>query len=64
MPVDYKKYPNNWKEIRAEILERAYHCCEALCQICHNRLDAPMGAKNAKKTRLATKHAGQIEIEL
>lgn len=29
MPIDYKKYPANWKtEIRPAILERAKHCCE------------------------------------
>ena len=30
MPIDYKKYPKNWKEIRARILERANNRCE-LC---------------------------------
>jgi len=29
MPIDYKKYPTNWKtEIRPRILERANNCCE------------------------------------
>lgn len=29
MPIDYKKYPPNWKtEIRPAILERAGNCCE------------------------------------
>ena len=29
MPIDYKKYPANWKtEIRPAILERANNCCE------------------------------------
>lgn len=29
MPIDYKKYPANWKtEIRPSILERARNCCE------------------------------------
>jgi len=29
MPIDYSKYPANWKtEIRPAILERAKHCCE------------------------------------
>lgn len=29
MPIDYTKYPKNWKtEIRPAILERAKHCCE------------------------------------
>ena len=29
MPCDYSKYPKNWKAIRAEVLERAGHKCEA-----------------------------------
>ncbi len=29
MPIDYKKYPSNWKtEIRPRILDRANNCCE------------------------------------
>jgi hypothetical protein len=29
MPIDYKKYPANWKsEIRPRILKRAKNCCE------------------------------------
>jgi 5-methylcytosine-specific restriction endonuclease McrA len=28
MPIDYKKYPKNWKEIRAAILARAGNRCE------------------------------------
>ena len=33
MPIDYKKYPSNWKsEIRPSILERANNCCE-FCQL-------------------------------
>lgn len=28
MPCDYKKYPDDWKAIRARILERAGHKCE------------------------------------
>ena len=31
MPIDYKKYPDNWEtEIRPKILKRAQDCCE-LC---------------------------------
>jgi 5-methylcytosine-specific restriction endonuclease McrA len=122
------KYPTNWLEIRARILERAQHRCErcgvdnhamgyrdaegrfwddeaidrlvtgdtldyppmrririvltiahindpdpmncaddnlqALCQRCHNRLDAPMRAKNAAKTRRAKflVATGQLEF--
>lgn len=37
---------------------------KALCQACHNALDAPMRARNSKKNRLAKKHPGQIEIPL
>ena len=33
MPVDYKKYPSNWKtEIRPDILKRANNCCES-CRV-------------------------------
>jgi 5-methylcytosine-specific restriction endonuclease McrA len=33
MPIDYKKYPSNWKtEIRPSILERDNYCC-AFCGI-------------------------------
>lgn len=28
MPIDYSKYPPNWKERRERILERAEHKCE------------------------------------
>lgn len=29
MPIDYRKYPENWKtEIRPAILRRAHNCCE------------------------------------
>lgn len=28
MPCDYSKYPKDWKAIRAEVLERAWHKCE------------------------------------
>ena len=28
MPIDYKKYPPNWKEIRERILKRANNKCE------------------------------------
>jgi len=28
MPVDYSKYPDDWPEIRAEILTRAGNVCE------------------------------------
>lgn len=152
MPVDMSRYPTNWPEIRARILERAQNRCErcgidnysyvfrwhdqdgpgetwhkfasnkdacglhcgwrgwdevdsdgdplgeqyyddikparivlttahihdpdpmncaddnlqALCQQCHNRLDAPMRAKNAAKTRRAKLLAatGQQVLEL
>lgn len=33
MPIDYKKYPPNWKtEVRPAILARAKNCCE-LCGV-------------------------------
>ena len=36
MPIDYKKYPPNWKtEIRPRILKRANNCCE-FCGVANN----------------------------
>ena len=36
MPIDYSKYPKNWKtEIRPRILKRANNCCE-FCGIENN----------------------------
>lgn len=28
MPIDYKKYPKNWSELRAQVLDRAKNKCE------------------------------------
>ena len=28
MPIDYKKYPPNWKDLRKQVLQRANNCCE------------------------------------
>ena len=28
MPIDYKKYPPNWKELRQQVLDRAKNKCE------------------------------------
>lgn len=28
MPIDYKNYPENWKEMRQQVLDRVGHCCE------------------------------------
>jgi len=40
-----------------------------LCQLCHNRLDAPMRVKHAKRTRAAKKAAeleanGQLSLDI
>ena len=32
MPIDYSKYPPDWKQIRQRILERARHKCE-VCRV-------------------------------
>lgn len=32
MPINYKQYPQDWKERRERILKRAGHCCE-LCSV-------------------------------
>lgn len=38
MPIDYRKYPPNWKsEIRPRILERAGDCCER-CGVKNSRM--------------------------
>lgn len=38
MPIDYKKYPKNWKtEIRPYILNRANFCCE-FCKVENHKL--------------------------
>lgn len=39
MPIDYKKYPKNWKEIRDKILKRAKNRCECTgeCGLHHGR---------------------------
>lgn len=36
-PCDYSKYPKDWKEIRAGILERSGHCCEK-CGVSNGQL--------------------------
>ena len=28
MPIDYKRYPSNWKDLRKQVLERAKNRCE------------------------------------
>jgi len=44
MPVDYKKYPANWKtEIRPAILERDGNCCK-FCGVENGRLIRRFGA--------------------
>lgn len=35
MPCDYSKYPKDWKEIRAHILEREFNCCK-ICKALNN----------------------------
>jgi len=126
MPIDYKRYPANWKtEIRPRILERDGHRCyfckvenhasgwrdsdsvfhkippegitliggrvegkykpiqivltiahlhdsdpmnvdddnlAALCQRCHNRLDAPMRRRRAAETRRRKANEHQLKL--
>ena len=97
-PENKKRYPTNWEDIRAQILDRANHCCKqcgaknhqphpltgshvvltiahlhdhrpencdpgnlaALCQKCHNTLDAPMRAVHARETRRNKKAIGDL----
>lgn len=28
MPIDYSRYPADWKQLRAQVLERSCNCCE------------------------------------
>lgn len=45
MPIDYKKYPSNWKtEIRPAIMERAKKCCE-FCGVKHYSVGSWDGKK-------------------
>ncbi len=39
MPIDYKKYPDDWKEIRIDILTRAGNKCEK-CGVRNHALGA------------------------
>lgn len=103
-PENKARYPKNWKQIRAQILERAGNKCEfcgvenhsfrlnqktgkmarivltiahvlnedpadvrpenlkALCQRCHNRLDAKMRAKHRSHTLFIKKNNGVEEL--
>ena len=51
MPIDYSKYPPNWKtEIRPDILERADNCCEGSpkfpnCRVPNYTLHPETGSK-------------------
>lgn len=45
MPIDYKKYPSNWKtEIRPAIMKRAKNCCE-FCGVKHYSVGSWEGEK-------------------
>lgn len=52
MPIDYKRYPANWMEIRSRILKRAGNCCE----IC--------GVENYSNVKCFRKLERQIKIVL
>lgn len=53
MPVDYKKYPPNWKtEIRPRILSRSNNCCE-FC-----------GVENYSKVKRSTGTVNEREIKI
>ena len=50
MPIDYRKYPKNWKsEIRPTVLKRAKNCCE-FC-----------GIENGSITHSFKNHFGKTE---
>jgi 5-methylcytosine-specific restriction endonuclease McrA len=44
MPIDYKKYPKNWKQIREKIMARAENRCE-LCNAKNYELHWKTGSK-------------------
>lgn len=44
MPINYKDYPENWKEIRANIIERAGNRCE-LCDAENHKPHWKTGSK-------------------
>lgn len=54
MPIDYKKYPSNWKDIRKGIIDRS----ENVCELC----GSPNGGKQWKtgsKVVLTVAHIDQ-----
>lgn len=38
MPCDYSRYPKDWKQIRARILERSEHRCEWCGKVNHSMI--------------------------
>ena len=50
MPIDYKKYPKDWKETRKRILKRANYQCECTgeCGLHHGRRCEEKHGKPAK----------------
>lgn len=64
MPIDYKKYPPNWKtEIRPRILERAKYKCEVKgCEFRH--LDVVVSFKEKGKTRWIKANEQNDKIDL
>ena len=52
MPVDWSRYPANWKDVRERILDRADHCCE--------RCGAPDRRVIVRDGHHALGHPGQL----
>jgi 5-methylcytosine-specific restriction endonuclease McrA len=54
MPIDYKKYPKDWKRIRSEIIRRA----EGRCELCNAEQGKPHW-KTGSKVVLTVAHLNQ-----
>lgn len=54
MPIDYSKYPKNWKEIRAKVRERS----GGFCELCNAENGKPHW-KTGSKVVLTVAHLNQ-----
>lgn len=60
MPIDYKKYPKDWKETRERILKRAKNRCE-----CKGECGLHHGRRCVEKNNLPAKWAkGKIVLTI
>lgn len=64
MPINYKNYPKNWKNIREEILKRAGNKCEWVvgeCNGCNYRHDILCAEYNGQQ---AIKFRGKVVLTI